>query len=48
MEEKDIDSAVAQLQADRVYLAECELQLENAVASGTATDVSPQKRVVLS
>ena len=40
LEEKDIDHALSQLQADKIYLAECELQYQNALAGGNAESVN--------
>ena len=39
LEEKDIAHALSQLQADKVYLAECELQYHNALSEGNADSV---------
>ena len=40
LEDKDIDFALSQLQADKVYLQECQSQYESALTSGDKEDVS--------
>ncbi len=47
LEDKDIDFALSQLQADKVYLQECQSQYESALATGDKEDVSHSDKLVL-